>query len=694
MKILTAVRGGRYRDLILSIAVFFTLIIGLLAFTFYTSSLLVRNMALINETNRVANSAQSVIKDLFDLESSLDDINSPYMQAVLERLKQDSQIISDRLVVLDKGGVIIDESGKQIKISAIKTEEIKQAQAQWSLLEPKVSKYLANATNPQVDSSNDLMQAIYQARSSSLLIHDSLADLTANTAKRADTQATIVHNIQILGVVGVLAYFVFFIAIFIRRLQTSDGQLEIARRQTSDILNTVTEGLFLIDKELVISGEYSHSLEKIVNQTKLGGKTLFDLLQGMVSDKDLQNAKLFVEQLYNPWVVEELIQDLNPLRKLRVQQTLDNTVLVKYLDFNFLRVTQADSEEIDKVFVSVVDVTESVKFQETLEKAHRQHNQELEMIGVILSVSQEQLMAFLTHTEQRVARMNDILKTRSAVDTSKLQEKAKQLYREIHSLKGDASALHLHAFVAVAHKQEEQLQVLLGLPKLSGHDFLPFTVGLNELLELNRFILELLEKLRAVGSQMVQVAHVPNTAQWQQYFVQYANDIAQRNGKYVTVVCEGFDELANHQAFNTYKDIAIQLLKNAIVHGIESPQERTAHHKPEMGQVQLSLTPQEDGICLSICDDGKGIDIEAIRQKAVSLGYVDVNQAQSLSKETLYKYMFQSGFSTSATTTEDAGRGVGMDIVKQFIASANGSLTIDSQPQQFTKIKIFFHDTI
>lgn len=102
---LTADSGGRYRALILSITLFLGLIGALLAFTFYTSSILQRNTALINASNKVANEAQSVIKDILDMQNSYgEDITSPHMKTVLDRLKNNSKNIDNTLAALQSGG--------------------------------------------------------------------------------------------------------------------------------------------------------------------------------------------------------------------------------------------------------------------------------------------------------------------------------------------------------------------------------------------------------------------------------------------------------------------------------------------------------------------------------------------------------------------------------------------------------------
>lgn len=683
----------KYRSLIISIVILLALIGVLLIFTLFAASTLERNTSLINATNKVANNGQAIIKDLFDLQNAQgEDIASPHIKTVLTRLKSNSAENETLLTALKEGKDVTYSSGETVYVPKLPSQfdgEFNKIDQEWQKLAPLVNQYLLNANNLLADSSADLYRASSQAKISTIVMNEEFAKLTSQVYDDAATTATIIRVIQFVGILAILVYFVAFLTVFLRRLQETDAQLEDARQQTTEILNTVTEGLFLIDKDLVLSNEYSRSLETIINKQNLRGKTLLDLLKGSVSEQDLENAKLFIEQLYNPWVVEELIQDLNPLKQVKMNRATADGVESKYLDFNFLRVVSPDTDEISKVFVSVVDITESVRLQENLEKARIQHNRELEMISTILSVNQNHLSSFIKTTEQRIFRMNDVLK--STTTELSLLEKAQQLFRETHSMKGDASALQLHAFVNAAEKQEEQLRKLAKLPHLSGNDFLPFTVSLNELLDLNQFIANLLERLRSVGGHQTSSQSVNRPTQWSNYFNQYAQDIAQRNHKKVQLVCEGFDEFASHAKFDTFKDIAVQLLKNAIVHGIEAPNERLFNGKPEVGQIKLGVQKTASGhIQLAIHDDGQGIDVERICKKAISSGMITAEQASQLSTQEVYALMLKPGFSTVEHSTEDAGQGIGMDIVAQFAQSAQGQLKIESQPKQFTKMLVQF----
>lgn len=280
----------RYQSLIISIALFLTLIGALLAFTFYTSSLLERNTVLIAQTNQVANNAQAVIKDLFDLDNSYgEDTNSPHIQRVLERLTQNTEQITSSITAIEQGNTIVDANGKRYDLPNIDSNaraDINAANEQWQLLEPKIQAYLKDADNIMVDSEDGLAQAVDQAKTSSLFINDSLDQLTTDVFNSAERQANTIRLIQILGVAAILAYFLIFVFFFVRRLRDTDAEALAARRETQEIMETVNTGLFLLDKDLNIGQQHSRALTNIIGSDNLAGRNFTDVLRGRISDKD------------------------------------------------------------------------------------------------------------------------------------------------------------------------------------------------------------------------------------------------------------------------------------------------------------------------------------------------------------------------------------------------------------------------
>lgn len=617
----------------------------------------------------------------------------------LQELKSHSQIFTDNLKAFKEGGVLKDGAGQEIPVQAVTDPQL---QATLAKIEAIWTPYLGLLNN----FSEDVEKGVISKQTS-----DFLTDYTRmyNSALQAETtsfagrqnemiQSSIarLRNMQIFGVGIAFLLFVAIVFGALQRLMRTDKQLAVAQRQTDDIMKTVNEGLFLIDKDLVIADQYSGKLEQILNQKNIAGRTLYDILKGMISQKDMDTTKLFVEQLYNVWVVEELIQDLNPLKQVMLSYIDENGVgITQFLEFNFLRVMDEAGESVESVFVSVIDVTKEIRLQAQMQKDKEQHDRQIEMISYLLNTDSRQLEHFMSETKVRLERMNDILKDSTKVD---LRAKAEQLYRETHSLKGDASAVNLGALIGLAEKQEEKLKQLLNQMSLKGDDFLPFTVGLDEMVSMVAFIDNLVQRLHlraggSVGSIANDEVHVQENdgGYWQEFFEKYAHDIASRQGKEVSVKVKGFDGLGiDDEAMSVYKDITVQLLKNAIVHGIEFPTERTAKGKSRVGRVELSLQAQGDSYSLQVKDDGAGIDWDRLREKAVETGTYSQEQAANLQPKDLLKLMFKSGLSTAQTQDEDAGRGVGMDIVKQLAGEAGGKIGVNSRSNQFTRIHITF----
>ena len=127
------------------------------------------------------------------------------------------------------------------------------------------------------------------------------------------------------------------------------------------------------------------------------------------------------------------------------------------------------------------------------------------------------------------------------------------------------------------------------------------------------------------------------------------------------------------------RDRLVHLVRNSVDHGIETPAEREAAGKPRRGSVLLSAAQEGDHILLSISDDGKGMDPEVLRKKAVEKGMMDQEAANRLDDKECFNLIFAPGFSTKTEISDVSGRGVGMDVVKTRIAQMNGSVEIDSE---------------
>jgi two-component system chemotaxis sensor kinase CheA len=138
------------------------------------------------------------------------------------------------------------------------------------------------------------------------------------------------------------------------------------------------------------------------------------------------------------------------------------------------------------------------------------------------------------------------------------------------------------------------------------------------------------------------------------------------------------------------KDITIQLVRNAVVHGIEMPQDRLASQKPEAGTLTVDFVDRgSEGYELVVRDDGRGLQIDRIKEVAIDRGLISPAQAQLLDARQAMALIFRPGFSTSEEVTTDAGRGAGMDLVRVLVAEMGGRVGLASAGGRFAKFKIW-----
>jgi two-component system, chemotaxis family, sensor kinase CheA len=158
-----------------------------------------------------------------------------------------------------------------------------------------------------------------------------------------------------------------------------------------------------------------------------------------------------------------------------------------------------------------------------------------------------------------------------------------------------------------------------------------------------------------------------------------ARDVAERAGVRVEVQLRGAELELDRSILDRLSDPMVHLLRNAVDHGIEPPAERTAAGKPAVGRIVIEARREKDAIRISISDDGAGIDLDAVRQRAVEAGVVHPDLAADLAPDQIAALVFQPGLSTASEVSEISGRGVGMDAVRATLESLGGSVEIASE---------------
>ncbi len=171
-------------------------------------------------------------------------------------------------------------------------------------------------------------------------------------------------------------------------------------------------------------------------------------------------------------------------------------------------------------------------------------------------------------------------------------------------------------------------------------------------------------------------------------FPRVVRDLARSLNKEINLELQGEETDLDKNLVEALADPLVHLVRNAVDHGIESPDEREAAGKSRSGTVILAAEQEGDHILLSIEDDGKGMDPDVLRAKAVEKGLMDTESAARLDDKEAYNLIFAAGFSTKEEISDVSGRGVGMDVVKTRIGQLNGSVEIDSELGKGSRLMI------
>lgn len=690
----------KYVGLIVAIGFLVVLFIGITLYELRVSTHARQENSRIQVVQRLNQYSREIIRDIFDASSSYgEDTSSPHMRSLLSRLKSNTADYPKILQALENASTYTSPEGESFELTDDNLDSIlpniQNLKQSWTPLERRINDYLAVADDIMADSQDQLESAMTQAKTANLpLITE--ADTVINTLQaQLSAEAAQQQKIQYIAIGFVILYFLFMIFVFIRSLLKSDAEAAAARREVDEIMSSVQEGLFLVDSNLKVGSQHSQALGKILPGVEIAGQEFEYILDKILSKSDIENTKSYINQLFKSRVKESLVKSLNPLN--RVQVFIDDKkggLYDKYLRFDFTRVY--DGKDIKQVLASVSDITQEVELEQRLEKEREQNNRQVEMLVKVLRVEPSILSGYLRRGDQVAEKINTILREQN--QRTGLREKVNEIFREIHAFKGESSALEFDRFVSIAEEMENKLKELREQRDLAGDDFLSVAVYLDALMEQLEITKTLHERLqmhsqhtnvnaRDLKSAMHEVRQSSN-GDVDQYLRQYIDQAAERNYKLVTHHVEGFNKAPFDEIrMDLIKSIAVQLVRNAVVHGIESPEVRKAHGKDRHGNIGVSLIHRDGYYDLIVEDDGKGIDAEAIREKLRQMP--DFNKdPDSMSQDELYRAIFMTGLSTAQTSTEDAGRGVGMDVVLDRVRSMGAKIAIRSKPNEFTRFTI------
>ncbi|MGE0498281.1 MAG: ATP-binding protein [Ramlibacter sp.] len=676
---------GKYREIIVAVGFFLLFDLGVLILNFYTSFQISEDALGINLAGRQRMLSQRTAKALLSVDTAR--TKGTAADAELAELASAVRLFDVSLKGFQHGATVPGGDGKPVFLQAADSERaadiLRKAQALWTPYQQHLAPVLAgNATDA------DLQAAVDYARANNLKLLGLMNDLTTSLEAVASDRANTLRRVQTGGIVLALLNFAFILFKFLRRLRTSDAAIEAANEENREILVSVREGLFLMTPDHRLGSQLSRSAHELFGRPLQPGDSFFALLAPLVSAKALADARDYVELLFSPHVKEALVQGINPLSEVEV--SVKNRLgqdQRRYLSFHFNRVQEGAG--VRHLLVTVQDITARMELEARLLDERQRSQKEFAMLLKAFDADPAMLRQFVARAETGLLEINDLLRSTSSAQGEMAVLKAiNEACRRIHALKGDAATLGLETLASQAHGFESELQRIRDSGGGTGN------LG-DTLLTLPMPLEDLLNKVAALksltGVQRPVSDDAPAGEAINDALTRLAAEAASADGKQVrATVRMGSQGDLEPAARDLVREIAVQLLRNAVIHGIETPEQRLAAGKTAQGQLELHLVRGEADWTLSVRDDGRGLSAQRVRERLLALGWYTEAQLDSFNDRQIVAHIFRPGFSTAGQLTMHAGRGVGLDVVQANVQRLAARMTLASTPGQFTEFRIKF----
>jgi two-component system chemotaxis sensor kinase CheA len=495
-----------------------------------------------------------------------------------------------------------------------------------------------------------------------------------------------------------------------RENQTPDGA---GSRLTDAMLNSIPEGLFLLDAKDKVLPPVSQSLATLFRRQDFANLTFEKLLAPVVTPKALTAARNHIAALLSGAAATHSLGDID----VRLKNP-DGSFDTAHYSFEFEPIAAPDEPRV--WLVRVADITARVQANRELEELRIQVQTQGEILRTVLQMGAARFGAFVQKTDASMNAIGTVLK-KPAREEAAFRNKLEEILNEVDRIRREAAAFRLSALENAARVFEDALQDLRLRSGLSGSDFLPLAVKLDQLY--GQFALvksltaaagfppeadaaghgqpttnggtALMEapNFAAAAAKEPKPKSMPGAQQTApagslgSTLQSLTEHVAQEHNKQVLLETIGL-HLVPQKYRAVIKNVAIQLIRNAVMHGIEPPEARKAAGKKPRGMLRLEFRTKDENFELLFEDDGCGLVPDQVRATAVARGVLTEDAASRLRDREAIKLIFKSRFTTLADSKADTKHGAGMSLVRRYIHEAGGKIALASLAGHETRFKI------
>ncbi|HIG42017.1 MAG TPA: hypothetical protein EYQ14_15980 [Gammaproteobacteria bacterium] len=478
--------------------------------------------------------------------------------------------------------------------------------------------------------------------------------------------------------------------------------------QLDEALDDASTGVLQLDLSTVTASQNNRALKSIFKRSDYLGLSFLDLLAEVLDQATFQRAQQYLVLLNAVENNARLLQDINPLKNTSAKiNKAPGQFVQRQFQFQFRR--EICKKRVSRVLVFVKPVRNSdlvaksrnnqkQKNLKVLNNKKEQKHQKKQKkstksnvpvaVTRILEMDESIVEDFLEESIPALDVLLTLLRQSTGAQ-SKLQGRLDYICRAIHKIKGDAAILNFDEVVALLHKFEDRLEPLQGKEQLKKSDFVGFIAMIKSIItSLKKYNVILKRAGAGKGKSKRGNASVRQLFSRLQLYVE---KISKEKKKSIRLVDEGFEQA--DIPIRLQKDVlsmVVQLLRNAVVHGIESRTGRKSAIKTSCGSIYLGLEKEVGSFTIFVRDDGAGLDLKKIKQVAIKSGKYTREQIDKCTADQLFNFILQSGFSTANKVDEHAGRGIGLDLVNTTVKGLGGKLTILTRYGMFTEFSMTF----
>ncbi|MBI9100678.1 MAG: Hpt domain-containing protein, partial [Spirochaetaceae bacterium] len=381
-----------------------------------------------------------------------------------------------------------------------------------------------------------------------------------------------------------------------QQLEKTSGDLLSKRKQTTMILNNVKQGIFLLDENLDLEDERSTYFNELFKGVETSHSFL-DLIEDKIPQLDFNATKDYLELFFNNTVNPELLRTINPLEKILMNFGNDKiNPNQNWLEFDFERIVLEDGKI--QILGLFKNITEQVLLEEQLNREETESSKKMENLFQIIHVSPELMDEFLKDTEDEIKKINDILK----VETDEISAVINHIFAIVHGIKGNALLLGLNSIGNKLTNFEEFIKELKQAEP-TWRELLHLTINLAELKQETDGIKELIDKIVSFQSKIGD-SQKNRKYIFEETLKKAIRRLAADYDKEIILDLEEYNnEIIPDKYRRLFKDSITQLVRNSIVHGIETKEERVDNRKKPEGKISISLKEKKNNLEFIFKDD-------------------------------------------------------------------------------------------